>query len=49
MATYTPYSSAVPFLQDAPEPGIPELDQHRHHRREDLLPAALTKESGEVP
>lgn len=29
MATYTPYSSAVPFLQDAPEPGIPELDQHR--------------------
>ena len=29
MATFTPYSSAVPFFQDAAEPGIPELDQHR--------------------
>lgn len=29
MATYSPYSSAVPFFQDAPEPGIPELDQNR--------------------
>jgi hypothetical protein len=26
---YHPYSSAVPFFQEDPLPGIPELDQHR--------------------
>jgi hypothetical protein len=29
MATYHPYSSAVPFFQDSPEPGLPALDQNR--------------------
>lgn len=29
MADYHPYSSAVPFFQDAAEPGIPEADQNR--------------------
>lgn len=29
MAEYHPYSNAVPFFQEDPTPGIPELDQHR--------------------
>ncbi len=29
MADFHPYSSAVPFFQEDPTPGIPELDQHR--------------------